>query len=189
MIGGTKVDAFIYSPLLSDYKGTSFDGIMHVSDWMPTILELAGISDYVPAAGFELDGVSQVADFTVNNGQDSSTYARQDMLYNMWTKIADSDWTVTGSNPTGVAAVRNLNYKLMYAYEDDADLTGWDDLDVELAQDDNFAKSFICSQSSTSDGVYTKYLFDIVNDPYETTNLYGNSEYLKVQVRRRRRIM
>lgn len=43
--GGVKVDSFIYSPLLpSAVRGSSYDGIMHVSDWLPTILDLAGNS-------------------------------------------------------------------------------------------------------------------------------------------------
>jgi hypothetical protein len=59
-IGGVKVDSFIYSPLLSSsVQGTDYTGIMHVTDWFPTMLELADIS-YIPTHGYYLDGVSQV---------------------------------------------------------------------------------------------------------------------------------
>jgi len=57
--GGTKVDAFISSPLLNAYAGTTYNGLMHITDWFPTILELSGV-DYVAKNGYELDGVSQV---------------------------------------------------------------------------------------------------------------------------------
>ena len=43
--GGVKVDSFIYSALLpSSSRGTVYSNIMHVSDWFPTILELAGVT-------------------------------------------------------------------------------------------------------------------------------------------------
>ena len=59
--GGTRVDAFIYSPLLpSKVVGSSYSGLMHVSDWFPTILDLAGVTSFEPKKGFEMDGVSQV---------------------------------------------------------------------------------------------------------------------------------
>lgn len=44
--GGIKVDSFIYSPMLKS-SGTVYTGLMHVSDWFPTILALAGIN-YAP---------------------------------------------------------------------------------------------------------------------------------------------
>lgn len=43
--GGVKVDSFIYSPLLpSSSRGSVYSNMMHVSDWFPTILELAGVT-------------------------------------------------------------------------------------------------------------------------------------------------
>ena len=51
--GGVKVDSFIYSSLLpSSSRGTVYPGIMHVSDWFPTILELSD-STYEPSSGLE----------------------------------------------------------------------------------------------------------------------------------------
>jgi arylsulfatase A-like enzyme len=42
--GGTKVEAFVYSPLISeDLRGTTYGGLFHVSDWFPTILDMAQI--------------------------------------------------------------------------------------------------------------------------------------------------
>ena len=37
------MDAFIYSPLLDRAaRGTVYDGLMHVSDWFPTLIGLTG---------------------------------------------------------------------------------------------------------------------------------------------------
>ena len=44
--GGTKVDAFVYSPILDGLgvTGRAVSDLFHVSDWFPTILDMAGIS-------------------------------------------------------------------------------------------------------------------------------------------------
>ena len=54
--GGVRVDAFISSPLLpTASKGTTYDGLMHVSDWFPTMLDFAGmLDDFKPQDG-EID--------------------------------------------------------------------------------------------------------------------------------------
>ena len=98
--GGTKVDAFIYSWLIdSEYHGKNFSNLMHVSDWMPTILELADIA-YTPD-NYTFDGVSQVSAW---EGGDS---VRNNMVYNMYTnsRVYDFDMWTTGS-----LAVRNERY-------------------------------------------------------------------------------
>jgi arylsulfatase A-like enzyme len=55
------VDSFIYSPTLisPELQGTTYNQVMHVTDWFPTMLELADIT-YTPDDDFALDGVSQV---------------------------------------------------------------------------------------------------------------------------------
>ena len=49
--GGIQVPAFVTSPLLSQ-NGTTHTGLVYVSDWLPTLINLAGgdVSD------LELDG-------------------------------------------------------------------------------------------------------------------------------------
>lgn len=60
-VGGMRVDAFIHSPLLpASTVGTVYSGLMHVSDWFPTILDLAGITTFASSSDYSLDGVSQV---------------------------------------------------------------------------------------------------------------------------------
>jgi arylsulfatase A-like enzyme len=59
-------------------RGTFYDGLFHVTDWVPTILEFADIT-YDAEDGYELDGVSQVAGFADGKS------IRENMLYNYYT--------------------------------------------------------------------------------------------------------
>lgn len=133
LLGGTKVNAFLYSPLLnlsspmklsssssspsasSQYSGVVYDGIMHVSDWFPTILELAGISvgssrdELVVAA---IDGVSQVQAMRSGSSDDNQ---RKYLLYNAYVNIEGRDFEI---NTHTNAAIRNQRYKLIHGYVD-----------------------------------------------------------------------
>ena len=54
--GGVKVDSFIYSPLIfPTLQGTYYDGLFHVSDWFPTMMDMTGV-DYTAPPGHEFDG-------------------------------------------------------------------------------------------------------------------------------------
>jgi len=54
--GGIRVPAFVHSALLpADRKGTRSNELYHVTDLLPTILDLAGISEKPPQS---LDGFS-----------------------------------------------------------------------------------------------------------------------------------
>ena len=102
--GGTKVDAFIYSPLLKEsQRGKVYEGLMHVSDWFPTLIELAGVP-YTPRSGFDLDGVSQVSSWETN------VPARTEMLYNSVHNVKNKGFDVMTN---GWFAVRNEQYKLV----------------------------------------------------------------------------
>lgn len=85
------MDAFIYSPLLtSSQQGTQYSNLFHVSDWFPTIMDMAGIS-YDAPTGFSLDGVSHYSALA-NNDIVPRTY----MLYNDYYNVdglADDLWT------------------------------------------------------------------------------------------------
>ena len=40
--GGVKATAFIHSNLLSSsVRGTTYTGLMHVTDWLPTLMNVA----------------------------------------------------------------------------------------------------------------------------------------------------
>ena len=172
--GGTRVDAFIYSPLLhSSLQGYRHTALAHISDWFPTILNLTGIT-FVPKEGYELDGLSHVGLWldvisnTSESGYVTST-PRSHVLYNYYYNVQDSfyDKWVNGS-----FAIRNDKYKLMHAY-DAPDYGDWFDYTEKLENDDSLAEA-ICSQTLAASGIFTYFLFDLENDPYETTNLYDD---------------
>jgi arylsulfatase A-like enzyme len=76
--GGTHVDAFIHSALIpEELRGSTYGGLMHVSDLFPTIMELAGL-DYEPTKEHTLDGVSHKS--AILNKSDSP---RDSLLYNL----------------------------------------------------------------------------------------------------------
>jgi arylsulfatase A-like enzyme len=165
--GGVKLDAFIYSPSLidSDLQGTTYSGLMHVTDWFPTILDLADIS-YTPDDDYALDGVSQV------DAWSSGTSARDYMLYNSYYNVQNSFfdmWT------NGSFAIRNSKYKLMHAY-DSSTYGAWYDYDDLVEDDDVLNSGGSCTQQGSFTGTFTKWLFDLENDPYETTNLFDNDD-------------
>ena len=66
--GGTRVPGFIHSPLLPT-SGYISDDLIHVTDWYPTLLRVAGASEsFVQKLG--LDGVDQYDTFFGNGGTD-----------------------------------------------------------------------------------------------------------------------
>jgi arylsulfatase A-like enzyme len=55
--GGTRLTALVAGPMVHS-RGVNESGLMHHADWLPTLLEAAGVA-YTPAPGFELHGASQ----------------------------------------------------------------------------------------------------------------------------------
>ena len=172
--GGTKVEAFIYSPLVNETaRGSQYSSMFHVSDWLPTILGMADI-DYTPEAGHELDGVSHASNLMVKNPVE----VRSTMLYNFYTNIEGQFhdgqmWNMWTDAPL---AIRDSQYKLIHTY-DDNNYSGWYSQDSKDEDDDSLVNAATCSQTDTLTGNYSFFLFDLLNDPYESVNLYDNSSY------------
>lgn len=59
--GGVRTDAVIYSPIWvsSSLQGTTYDGLAHVTDWLPTIMQVAtrGQWERQLLSGYPLDGL------------------------------------------------------------------------------------------------------------------------------------
>jgi len=135
--GGIKVDSFIYSPKLKS-GGTTYDGLMHVSDWFPTMLALAGIT-YTPDSEHSLDGVNQV------DGWLNVRTPRDTLLYNYYTALTDYSFNIWYN---GTFAVRDERFKLMHTYDDSLygawyNPTDIVDTDEELTEDNRCAQQFL----------------------------------------------
>ena len=102
--GGTRATGFIWSPLLEKSRYHSRH-MMHVVDWLPTLLSAAGFDmNRLPS---NLDGIDQ---WTVLSRKTSS--ARTEFLYNIDPK-----------EPT--AAIRIRDMKLIYGLGSTALFDGW----------------------------------------------------------------
>ena len=179
--GGTKVDAFVYSPLLdSSLQGSQYQGLMHVSDWMPTILDMANVG-FVPAEGYELDGVSHWGHLNreAQEEEEEEEYPREYLLYNYIIDVGGKDFSLDSNAPV---AVRNqAGMKLIHSYvgNPSSEYYAYDD---KLDDDSTMNLRWECTQSdSMTGGVYKTMLFDLAKDPYETTDLYDDADYADVK--------
>jgi len=171
--GGVKVEAFIYSPMFaSKLQGSTYSNVFHVSDWFPTILDMAGAS-YSPSSKYKLDGVSHLD--AITDGKDAP---REYMLYNYYYDASDSKTDLWSGK---AMAIRNERYKLMHTY--DSPIAGvWYDASETMREDDDLASYDNCAQfNAISSGTFTYFLFDLKEDPTEKVNLYGQDDYADVQ--------
>ncbi len=139
---------------------------------MPTILDFAGIT-FTPESGYELDGVSHHDAILSLGTTETVATPRDKMVYNMYYNISwynDSyqQWPVTVQ-----FAVRNQQYKLMN-HDVDSELT-----DTYFVGE-YYNVNVTCKQIFNPTNVQLQ-LYDLLNDPNETTNLYDNKEYSAVQ--------
>ena len=51
-----------------------------------------------------------------------------------------------------------------------------------MISDDEIYDARTCPTFASLEGNYTKFLFDLVNDPYEITNLYDDETYADIKV-------
>ena len=142
--GGVRVEAFVYSPLLpSAAAGTTYSHIFHVSDWFPTLLDVAGVTYTVPAGGHRLDGVSHHRALLASGTDDADADAappRDHLLVNYYYDPVEPTKTLW----TGKAfAIRNAQYKLMHTYDNKWSAT-WS-IDEEIYEfDDDFTQVGYC---------------------------------------------
>jgi len=179
--GGTKVDALIYSAKFHDrQQGATYSGLSHVSDWFPTIMDMAGVS-FTASTGYSLDGVSHWDNLKKIDKSDTTqalTSPRSVMLYNYYDKVEAQD----GWGDTPVRAVRDSQYKLIETWV--GTTAGWFNEDTTLDDDSDLTSYGTCQQAqSWKKGTYTQMLFDLANDPYEENNLYGHADYADTQAK------
>ena len=169
--GGTKVEAFIYNEgFSSKVRGQKYTNMFHVSDWFPTILDMAGVK-YSPKSKYALDGVSHL-DAMV----DGADAPRSAMLYNYYYDPSTPSEDLWNGK---AFAVRNERYKLMHTF--DSPMSGaWYGQSTTMAFDDDLKSFDGCAQfMAQKSGTFTYFLFDLQEDPNENVNLYGSSDKYK----------
>lgn len=84
--GGVKVPAFIYSPLLSTFQGSTYDDIFHVTDWLPTIASFAGATSFIDGT---LDGIDMAG--ALRNEVGAEKREQVILHFNSWSTPASGD--------------------------------------------------------------------------------------------------
>ncbi|KAG5187121.1 alkaline-phosphatase-like protein [Tribonema minus] len=171
--GGSHVRAFVQSSLLpSTSANTSYDGLFHVTDWLPTFMEMAWPGWSQTRDALELDGVSQWE--ALMSAAASGDAPRTELVYNL-----QESTSVTDNTTTLFGAIRQGNWK--YIWNEDCQL--WNDLsdryDAKLWNDfsDRYDAKVYTSQCKLQGGECTaateatSWLFNLAQDPYEIHDL------------------
>ena len=169
--GGVRVHSFVSSPLLPEKAvGSTYNGLMHVTDWLPTLLFKAGTS---PPA-HEIDGVNQW-DAMMSGGDLASP--RTEILHNVdfWRYPADQELEEM-ANPR--AAIRVGDLKLIIHHWHMPEYTC--PMDTE---DDGVDGSTDCAESPGD--VLDNFLYNITADPTESVNLIDDLPDLAETMRSR----
>ena len=186
--GGVKVDSFIYGRSLLDHSvvGQTYDGLFHVSDWFPTILSMIGSPDFTPISGYELDGVDQwpVINRGVVPGSKGADveYPRKYLLLNYYFNPGKLESDTNSFWQSSPGAIRDERWKLMHTYDSATAGTWYSESEMSYNGDDNLQEKGGCTQAAAwENGDFTFFLFDLENDPYETTNLYDRTTEAKAK--------
>jgi len=152
--GGVRVPAFVSGPLLNDsVRGTKYDCMMHITDWLPTMLGFAGID--VPQ-GLELDGYDHT---DVLNGSVSKC-PRKKMVISMCNDVYQRTY----------GAIIRGNWKLVH----EGDFPG----SLALPASERTPPRGFSVPNETAPLSYDGWwLFNIINDPYEQTNIAERYPY------------
>lgn len=195
--GGVRVDAFLYHPSFKT-KGLSraYQGLMHVSDWFPSMMALAGIdsSDVGAAPTQRIDGFSH-ANFWLSDGNENKKQSgklkgsaaallegpRDHVFYNYYYNVEN---VVLDKAINASVAVRDHQFKLIRTFVDNG-YDGWHNVRTDPLEDND--DSMVLGPQCTEDlamasGTFTEMLFDLQNDPTETVNLISDKSYAKSKV-------
>ena len=160
--GGVKGIGFVASPLIKN-RGTINNGLMHVSDWFPTLVGLAGGD----TAGLNLDGFDLWQ--SISNGDPSP---RTELLHNIdpLTPLRGSRLDISDFDNRVAAAIRVGDWKLITG---DPGTGTWtappEDSGLQSVNDPDPADKNI-------------WLFNIADDPNETTDLLHSNQGKAVEM-------
>ena len=108
--GGVRSSSFIWGrDLPTAARGSTYDGLMHVTDMLPTLLSVATAGSWKPAAGQTLDGVDQYAAL-VSGGAVPSPRMSAVLIYNAADRGTALRWDTVGDVSQGEAGHK---YKLI----------------------------------------------------------------------------
>ena len=110
--GGIKGVGFVWSPLFAKDKfGTTYDNLIHITDWLPTFIEAASggnVGENVEdSEDGPLDGVSHWEDL-INSSDSPAASPRREALLML------DDTPEDDGSPTMMSAIRVGDYKLMW---------------------------------------------------------------------------
>mmetsp|Transcript_35058 Transcript_35058/g.46291 ORF Transcript_35058/g.46291 Transcript_35058/m.46291 type:complete len:273 (-) Transcript_35058:540-1358(-) len=153
--GGLRVPAFIHSPLIpAEARGTVFNDMFHVTDWLPTIFGMIGVND-LDMEKHNLDGINQWDQLkNIELGKRTEILHNIEYAYNTHPKTQFR------------AAIQVGDLKLIYGEEYDAiyipTFTGneekWDTCNAPFKESTNLT-----------------YVYNITNDPSEINNIFDGS--------------
>ncbi|XP_043196763.1 arylsulfatase I-like [Amphibalanus amphitrite] len=166
--GGTRAASFVHSPLLERPRRAS-RALIHVTDWFPTVLRLAGAPQPTPED--RLDGVDQWD--AISRGEPST---RSEVVYNIDVEKKPG------------AAIRVGDFKLIWGYPGSKNdwypepgITElWPLVPTELAP----ARYTEVGEHRWS-GSNTTWLFDLASDPTEHVNLAAQRPALVAELKHR----
>ncbi|GFO26295.1 arylsulfatase b-like [Plakobranchus ocellatus] len=155
--GGVRSIGFVSSPLLSPkQRGEVSHGLMHISDWFPTIADMAGVT---VNSSLGVDGVSQW--HMIRDGEPSN---RTELIHNIdILQPLRGDMAYQDTFDTRVrAAIRVGNYKLLTGDPGDGKTY------AVPGRKDHPRRPFASYSDGTDKNVW---LYDVVSDPEEKTDL------------------
>jgi len=165
--GGIRVHSFIYSSMFAGttLKGSRYPGLMHISDWVPTIMHMVSNVSMVPQ---ELDGVSQWPALQMQQKP-----PRQILVHNVdrWVTMQNGtkEWLAPLDQSRGALRVGDMKlitneFILPWYSPHEPDE---DDEDGSMAKEFQFIQD--CEHAPNT-GIAT-FLFNISADPYEQHDL------------------
>ncbi|WPJ96195.1 sulfatase-like hydrolase/transferase [Coraliomargarita algicola] len=156
--GGIRVPAIMRWPAGLDPKETCGDAFFHMTDWLPTILSLAGIDN---PKGVKLDGVDQSA---VLRGEVPAHNPQRCWQWNRYTPLIEYN-----------AAIRDGDWKLVRPFVPEAfEVPDIKWLNVSMYEPEHFIKNGIITDPDPEVALPTPppvELYNLKDDPNEANNL------------------
>lgn len=163
--GGVRGIGFIRgAPASMPLEAGTSDALFHVSDWYPTIVRMGGGSY---GGKLPLDGVDQFD--TIFKG---ASAARNTVVHNCPFREDGESMEAAAQKHGYSAALRKGDFKILYANDHHGYIPTHQHQDVMIGFGSD--SPLMCEAPEAFEG---KYLFNIVKDPRECTNLAGLAEH------------